>query len=317
MTTTYMSIVIILQWRLPPIVYVVYRMFLAVYADFWLIYTSVEFAGFGTAESDIINGNNSTENRTKNGTDVMVIYPWYAYLTNWTYLMLCVYLTWHFFVTVAYFLQNPMPFNNRPDPAFHRKLFPECQSSSFYTATEYRQVSSLEPVLGNGVSDLPWYFKMVWVLFSIASVGSVLVTLVFFIFLWPLFNTSSIGMMNLQLHGINSLIIGVEVVLSAVPCRLYHFVYALLYGITYLIFSAIFYGAGNTEPIYPGVLDWRKPGQTTMFCLILGFIGMPILQSFFFLVYKIRMFIYRKLVEDINLEAIDDEQGNKFTQYRL
>lgn len=311
--------IVILQWRLPPIVYVVYRMFLAVYADFWLIYTSVEFAGFGTAESDIINGNNSTENRTKNGTDVMVIYPWYAYLTNWTYLMLCVYLTWHFFVTVAYFLQNPMPFNNRPDPAFHRKLFPECQSSSFYTATEYRQVSSLEPVLGNGVSDLPWYFKMVWVLFSIASVGSVLVTLVFFIFLWPLFNTSSIGMMNLQLHGINSLIIGVEVVLSAVPCRLYHFVYALLYGITYLIFSAIFYGAGNTEPIYPGVLDWRKPGQTTIFCLILGFIGMPILQSFFFLVYKIRMFIYRKLVEDINLEAIDDEQGNhdKFTQYRL
>lgn len=242
----------------------------------------------------------------------MVIYLWYVYLINWIYLMLCLYLIWYFFVTVVFFLQNFMLFNNRSDLDCYRKMFFEIRSFFFYIVIEYREVFSLDFVFGNEVSVFFWYFKMVWVLFSIVSVGSVLVILVFFIFFWLLFDILSIGMMNFQFYGINLVIIGIEVVFSVVFCRFYYFVYVLFYGIIYFIFSVIFYGVGNIEFIYLGVLDWRKFGQIILFCLILGFIGMFIFQLFFFFVYKIRMFIYKKLVNDIILEGNDDEQRNKF-----
>lgn len=242
----------------------------------------------------------------------MVIYLWYVYLINWIYLMLCLYLIWYFFVTVVFFLQNFMLFNNRSDLDCYRKMFFEIRSFFFYIVIEYREVFSLDFVFGNEVFVFFWYFKMVWVLFSIVSVGSVLVTLVFFIFFWLLFDILSIGMMNFQFYGINLVIIGIEVVFSVVFCRFYYFVYVLFYGIIYFIFSVIFYGVGNIEFIYLGVLDWRKFGQIILFCLILGFIGMFIFQLFFFFVYKIRMFIYKKLVNDIILEGNDDEQRNKF-----
>lgn len=242
----------------------------------------------------------------------MVIYLWYVYLINWIYLMLCLYLTWYFFVIVVFFLQNFMSFNNRSDLDCYRKMFFEIRSFFFYIVIEYREVFSLDFVFGNEVSVFFWYFKMVWVLFSIVSVGLVLVILVFFIFFWLLFDILSIGMMNFQFYGINLVIIGIEVVFSVVFCRFYYFVYVLFYGIIYFIFSVIFYGVGNIEFIYLGVLDWRKLGQIILFCLILGFIGMFIFQLFFFFVYKIRMFIYKKLVNDIILEGNDDEQRNKF-----
>lgn len=190
----------------------------------------------------------------------MVIYLWYVYLINWIYLMLCLYLTWYFFVIVVFFLQNFMSFNNRSDLDCYRKMFFEIRSFFFYIVIEYREVFSLDFVFGNEVSVFFWYFKMVWVLFSIVSVGSVLVTLVFFIFFWLLFDILSIGMMNFQFYGINLVIIGIEVVFSVVFCRFYYFVYVLFYGIIYFIFSVIFYGVGNIEFIYLGVLDWRKLG---------------------------------------------------------
>ena len=292
-------------------------MFLAIYANFWLIYSAEAFVGFGASDGDIIVGSNSTDNGTKNGT-AFVVYPWYAYLTNWTYLCLCLYLTWHFFVTVAYLVQNPMPLISRPEPSFHRKIFSEFRtSSSFYKTTEYSEVmtASTESAIGNETIIPPWYLKTVWILFNIASLGSVLVTLTFFIFLWPLFKTSSIGLINLQLHGINSVIIGIELMLTAVPCRLYHFIYALIYGIAYLIFSAIFYAVGNKIPIYPGVLDWSKPGQTAFICVLLGFVFMPFLQFIFFIMYKVRMYIYRKVSDDYVSDG--NERGGKFSSYTL
>lgn len=255
--------------------------------------------------TDIDTGNDSAQNTTNSD---FIPYPWYAYLTNWTYLLLCIYLTWHFFVTVAFLLQNPMPLNNRPDQSFHRKIFSEVRSSeSFYNAVDYNGIasSSLDPVLGNERVALPWFFKATWVLLNMANVGCVLVTVVFFAFLWPMFNVSHIDLFNLQLHGINSVIIGLEFFLTAVPSRLYHYIYPLMYGLTYLIFSAIFYGAGNTNPIYPNVLDWSKPGQTAVICLLLGFVFMPLLQLLFFLMYKLRLFIYKQISssdDDVNEE---------------
>jgi hypothetical protein len=53
--------------------------------------------------------------------------------------------------------------------------------------------------------SLPWYFKLTWIFYCIATAASVLVTVMFFAALWPqMDHKGGIGMENLQLHGINS-----------------------------------------------------------------------------------------------------------------
>ena len=139
-----------------------------------------------------------------------------------------------------------------------------------------------------------------------ASAGSATVTAMFFIFLWPLFASSTIGQMNLQLHGINSVIILIEHLVSAVPYRLLHYVYALSYGLAYLIFSAIFYAAGNDDPIYP-ILDWTNPGFTMIIVVLVGFVVLPLLQVFFFVIYKVRLCLFDALTRQSEGASISDE----------
>lgn len=171
--------------------------------------------------------------------------------------MLCLYLTWHLVFTLVHLIIKL----NCLDPAFCQRLLGNSP------------VSAEDPI-----SHLCWYFKISWVLFSIAIVGSISVTLFFFIFLWPPYNPSG-QEMHCHLHVINSVIAGMELFFTAIPLRFWHVIYVLLYGIVYFIFTAIYYWAGNMNPIYSVLIDWSKPAET--FGILLAFIcvAIPIVQG--------------------------------------
>jgi hypothetical protein len=57
----------------------------------------------------------------------------------------------------------------------------------------------------------------------------------------------------------------VDLLLNAIPVRLLHGIYVVIYGVIYIIFTAIFYAAGNHAAIYPAVLDWGMPGRTAAY----------------------------------------------------
>lgn len=251
------------QCRLPPILYIIYRLCLPLYTDSCFIWK----IAVGHTESDIFKSNESAENRTGKGNNPQ-IHPWWAFLTYWTYLMLCLYLTWHFVCTLVH-LRNRL---NCLHPAFCQRLL----------------LSSPVPA-----EDLCWYFKISWVLFSIAIVGSILVTLLFFIFLWPSYIQSGQDK-NIHLHVINSFIAGMELLFTAIPLRFWHVVYVLLYGIVYFIFTAIYYWAGNTTPIYLDVIDWSKPAKTFGILLAICF-AIPILQGFLVGIQKGRVYLCDKI----------------------
>ncbi|XP_021344006.1 protein rolling stone-like [Mizuhopecten yessoensis] len=272
------------QWRLPPIVYLLYRLVIAVYADFWLIYTAVEYGS-------VAPGNG--------------LYAWPVYLTNWTYTMLCLYLTLHALTTLFFLCTSPAILWWRRLPVSqHCALFTELEVHPSLWGDDYEPIPSHDNEDGEltyGETStrsnlMPFYFKLVWVLLNIMSSCSVMVTLIFFIFLWPQMNTDNqpIDLGNLQLHGINSVIVFLECLLTAAPVHLLHFVFPLTYGIVYLVFTAIFYGAGNKDPIYPEVLDWNsdKVGQTMIMVLVVGFVILPLLQVFFFIIYRLKLWLY-------------------------
>lgn len=67
------------------------------------------------------------------------------------------------------------------------------------------------------------------------------------------------------MHGGNSLIMVVELALTAHPLRAAHALYGASAGLAYGIFSAFYWAVGGTDrigksAIYPA-LDWNKPGK--------------------------------------------------------
>ncbi|TMW52342.1 hypothetical protein DOY81_002599 [Sarcophaga bullata] len=110
-------------------------------------------------------------------------------------------------------------------------------------------------------------------------------------------NANASDLYNLWAHGFNSILMLLDHMLVAFPTRILHFIYPLTLGILYGIFSLIYYLAGGDDVngnryIYE-ILDWSKPGWTTLVlfgCLILVLVFCFLL----FCLYKLRCAIYRK-----------------------
>ncbi|KAL0901307.1 hypothetical protein ABMA27_006596 [Loxostege sticticalis] len=116
---------------------------------------------------------------------------------------------------------------------------------------------------------LPWYVKTYWVLYNIAIPVAFLIT----VFYWgilksskQLHNYAPNPVLDIMLHGINSVVMFVELVFSGHASRLLHIMQPLFFALAYLLFTVVYYYAGGQDPwgnafIYP-VIDWSKPEQT-------------------------------------------------------
>ncbi|XP_072941941.1 protein rolling stone-like [Epargyreus clarus] len=116
---------------------------------------------------------------------------------------------------------------------------------------------------------LPWYVKTYWVLYNLAVPVAFLVTLFYWCVLKSAVkkvNYSPNPTLDIMLHGVNSVVMLVELTLSAHPSRLRHIMQPLYFALGYCIFTVLYYAAGGVDPwgnhfIYP-VIDWSKPEQT-------------------------------------------------------
>lgn len=275
----------IFQWRLPPLIYLLYRLGLAAYTDYWIFETGIEME-------------KQRQNTTNNTSNMFVLYTFPVYLTNWTYTMLCIYLTLHAVFAIFHYYSKFRTSNmlSAPHAEGHRALFNELSTTPSFWDEDYDRIpDETEDVIAK-LYSLPWYFKLTWIFYCIATAASVLVTVMFFAALWPqMDHAGGIDMENLQLHGINSVIVFVDLLLNAIPVRLLHGIYVVIYGVIYVIFTAIFYGAGNHAAIYPGVLDWGMPGRTIGIVLGVAILGVTIIQFLLFCVHKIKLKIYHTI----------------------
>lgn len=262
----------------------VYRFCLAVYCTFWLIYTTKNPVIF------------------LNGVNISI----FAFLTTWTYIVLTVYLVIHFVWTLLFACKSEVGILSRLTVENHRRMFNELQvQPSLWANDDYEYVpendgreelDNVTDVMAAPHTHQHWLAKLVWLLFNIASLGCLLVTLIFWTMLYPyLPNMSGPSLMlNFQLHAVTSIIIIVEHCVTAIPIRLLHFVYALVYGLIYVAFSGVLYAADNKYVLYPKVLDWRDPGRTVAVCCIAAFIGLPLLHLILFGFYSLKLKIFNR-----------------------
>ena len=104
---------------------------------------------------------------------------------------------------------------------------------------------------------------------------------------------SEIEFMNIAVHLLNSVYVIIDIWVIAIPIRLLHFWHTEVYGMIYLVFTLIHWGAGGA-PIYP-ILDYSNdPALAAISVSILTILGVPLCQGFLFSCYWIRLFLYKR-----------------------
>lgn len=233
------------QWNWPQMIYMMYRLAVAIYIMCWLIYSIYFMPEF--------NG-----------------HVWPAFLTNWSYTVLACYLI----VAAVVVIRRTTPAAmSRPAPLSmnHPELAPS--------------------PLGNLAIDL----KTEWCLFAVISNFAFIITFIYFAVLYPHIYApgQKIRAVDFHIHGFNSVVIIIEMMICAFPIRLLHAIYPMIYGLTYVLFSIIYWAFDHkNNVVYKNVLDWNKPGQTIGVILGLGFLVIPILQLALFGLYRLRVWIY-------------------------
>ena len=298
-----------LQWPWPSLVLVLYRTIITIYIWAWLIYSVVLMPVFPPPQpepepvtvpfvSTIEPDNNTSTLDPDNSTTLPVTsapteepvptygHVWPAFLTNWSYTVLAIYLTVATIVCVrralkeGSLLERPLPLPDTSD------CFPRGNSSQ--NLQDQRE------------APLPWDLKIEWCLFAIISNFVFIITLIYFGILYPRLVATRgyhVQAVDVHIHGVNSIVIVIEMFLAAYPVRLLHIIYPILYGLAYVIFSLLYFATDPVNHIvYRNVLDWRYPGQTIGVILGLALIVIPIFQLMLFGLYRLRLWIYKTYV---------------------
>ncbi|XP_076073540.1 protein rolling stone-like [Mytilus galloprovincialis] len=134
----------------------------------------------------------------------------------------------------------------------------------------------------------PWYLQLSWLFFEMQNTAALLITILFYSLLTPNFTPLSI-----QYHAINSVYVILNFFVCAKPVRILHFVYPSIYGIIYSVFLVVDQLVLGNPPAY-SFIDWTKPETAVVYCVVLVFVGVPIIHVTFFGLYKLRTFIKEK-----------------------
>ncbi|XP_076448245.1 uncharacterized protein LOC143284968 [Babylonia areolata] len=285
------------QWRVPVEVCLIYRALVMVYAVACLMYMASHPPNLP--------------------------YPLPAYLTTWAYFLLCLYLLAHLLTASVLHVsalvrgrdlyQRPPSCCTRPSVTIHASKFVEAGTSSNSSSSDNNSSSdalSISIAAGGGREGYqtitesdgrffssPWYLCVVWVLFDVASVLALTVTTAYFAFLFHGGGGKHLGALDfsgVQAHVLNSVLVLIEQLVTALPFRLLHVVYPFLFSVAYLVFSIVYWADEHSRVIYPGILDWNRPGLTVVYVLLTGFLFLPLFHAVLFLVYKGRVAVYMR-----------------------
>ena len=214
----------------------------------------------------------------------------FIYLTNWTYTILNIYFV---FATTLSCI------------ALSKNLKKE--TGTIPLATD-EQTAEIEMEPGNyGAVDqehddasekdaLQCHQKLFWFTHVIAATAGLLITAGY----WSvLAGDDPVDANNITKHALNSVFMVIDTSLSAIPVRLLHSLYVLLYILIYLVFTFIYWLLGGTDNqgntyIYK-TLDYKdfRPingGLLIVFLLVV----LPILHLILFGITKLRDHLHRK-----------------------
>lgn len=229
---------------------------------------------------------------------------WLIYLTNWSFSFITVYFICACILTaIHYKKQRKMGKNTvqysmettteeAPQP-MEDKIKNECregpgQGDDDTFSTDGNFKATME-------TPMYWYHKALWVIYNIAAAAALLVTLSF----WTVISRSNPSAISVIVHGVNSILMVAETMLSSMPVRLFHVIYPMFYEIAYIVFTVIYWASGGTNSfggsfIYPQTDYSGRPVFSAVSLICLFFIALPFCQSILFCFYRIRVWLETK-----------------------
>ncbi|XP_031564888.1 protein rolling stone-like [Actinia tenebrosa] len=143
--------------------------------------------------------------------------------------------------------------------------------------------------------------KLMWILFNIAAVNSMIVTIGYWGLLHSKFGQKSlvgrIGYHNITAHLLNGVLMLLDVMLVPFPVRILHCVYSTIYGFLYVFATLIHWLASRKTKKFYDFLDYtNNPGLAAITVCICFFVIHPLFQLLLYFLYRFREWLLTKCV---------------------
>lgn len=218
---------------------------------------------------------------------------WFIFLTNWSFFFVTLYYICATIVTGVHFKnryqqqQNVITDGNENDRSLQMGVMSEDKEPRSCVDVESEAIVIADPSEASRIIQMRWFHQALWVIYNIASTAALLVTISFYTFF------RGAGAMSVFTHGVNSILVVIDTMLSSIPVRLFHVVYPALYFIVYLIFTLIYWAAGQPY-IYPMTDYTGQPVFSAITVVCLFFIALPLCQTLMFGFYCLRVWMETK-----------------------
>jgi len=178
--------------------------------------------------------------------------------------------------------------------------------------------------------SINWIYKISWIFSTSFFDIALFITIIYwgalhrFVVKNHLLKTDLAAALNFFVHGFNSISCIIDVFLTRRPIKFWHIVFPIGYGLSYMLFSVIYWAAGATGPcrlvhpddlqptcphyIYP-ILDWDGHPEYAVLTVAVGLVVLPIIHFFWMGMARLRNFIfYRTLAnKNPNLTGVHNE----------
>lgn len=238
---------------------------------------------------------------------------WFIYLTNWSFFFVTLYFICATMVTAIHY-------KNQRETRARDQSEKESENGVKMTAmkgdtceprdnlvtspvdVESEVVFAGDALEASRATPMRWYHEALWVIYNIASVAALVVTLSFWLLIYGAFRAGGTSPISVIFHAVNSILMVFDTILSSVPVRLFHVVYPMLYSIAYIMFTVIYWASGGTNSfglsyIYPQTDYTGRPVLSAVSLVCLFFIGLPLCQSLMFGFYCLRVWIKTKCLK--------------------
>ena len=139
--------------------------------------------------------------------------------------------------------------------------------------------------------------KIQWLLFTLGTEFAFAITLLYWtLFYDPHSQHNFFSLDSLHIHLINGILALVDFWVAGVPVQIYHALYSILFALSYVAFTGLYYAVGGTDPagslfIYP-FLDYKtSPGPAIGVGIVCALLLMTAIHFVFFLQFLIRNWI--------------------------
>ncbi|KAK6177422.1 hypothetical protein SNE40_015526 [Patella caerulea] len=171
------------------------------------------------------------------------------------------------------------------------------------------------PDITAGQSDeMSVYLKAVWVMVNVSNAASFAISVLF----WGLLYTPAYTLTTADVatHALNSFYVLANLMITAVPIRLYHFIHPTIFSVIYIVFTVIYHFAGGKngldKPYIYSVIDWSKPETAALYGALAALVLTPLCHVVVFLIYLARTAIFNACLkrEEADFELEERKQRN-------